>query len=78
MVNVMQKKCLSLQQVLRLNDKPVYIEHKELGCWSDHADGVYTLHDMSYLYLERTDTWLDCNGYGNEWLAYTIGECHVS
>ena len=76
-INIMQKQKLSLQQVLHLNDEPVHIEHCKLGCWSDHADGVYTLYDMSYLYLTKTDIWLDCDYYGEKWLAYRIGECHV-
>lgn len=65
-------KKLNLQQVLCLNDEKIFIQHKELGNWTDHADGVYTLFDMNCLYLENSDVWLDCDRYGQDWIAFKI------
>lgn len=66
----MQMKKLNLQQVLHLNEEAVFIQHKELGDWIDCAAGVFVLLDMCYLYLEKSDRWLDCDAYGEVWTAY--------
>lgn len=65
---------LTLQQIYHLKDETVYIEHKELGHWYDQADGVYTLFDMTYLYLTNSDVWLNCDDYNKIWRIYTVKE----
>ena len=71
----MQMKKLNLQQVLHLNEELVLIEQMELGDWFvDHADGVYTLYDTKFLYLENSDKWLDCENYQKVWVAYRLLE----
>jgi|GEM_PF-4068646 len=61
-------------EILRIHDEPVFIEHKSKGSWWDHADGVHSFMDMNDLYLSKIDTWLDCNEYGDTWIAYRKGK----
>lgn len=68
----MMKK-LTAYEVLWVHDEPIYIEHKTKGSWWDHAEYVHAFMDMNDLYLKETDTWLDCNEYGETWVAYRKG-----
>lgn len=65
---------LNLQEVLWIReDVEIYIEHQTKGSWWDVSDGVYSFMDLNDLHLKKTDTWLDCNEYGNTWTAYRKG-----
>lgn len=63
---------LSEYEILRVSDEPIFISHKTKGMWWDMADGVYSVLDMNELYLSGSDTWLDCNKYKEQWIAYFL------
>lgn len=62
--------CLSKEEILRIDNQSIFIMHRKKGMWWDIADGVSTMLDIDDLYLSGSDTWLDCNEYGYEWVAY--------
>ena len=56
-------------EVLRLNNEPVTIWHKEKGTWDDVADAVYSIMDMNDVILKSGEI-LNMDDYGKIWRAY--------
>lgn len=67
---------LSVNDLRRLHEKPIRIEHTELGTWEDVADGVYVLGAGEDLVLKNRSEDLPLEEYGTTWWAYRVPACH--